>query len=44
MNLKELVKLTQNGVSEQDIINVAAVFERYVAGKERESFISDLKA
>jgi hypothetical protein len=39
-----LLKLTQNGVSEQTIINIAAVFEKYVTGKDRESFVSDLEA
>ncbi|MDQ6865692.1 MAG: hypothetical protein M3044_17925, partial [Thermoproteota archaeon] len=38
----KLVKLTQLGVSEQDIINIAAVFETYVAGIDRQSFISEL--
>ena len=40
----KLVKLSQSGVSEQDIINIAAVFEKYVAGKDRQSFVSELKA
>jgi hypothetical protein len=39
----KLVKLTQSGVTEQDIINIAAIFEKYVAGKDRESFVSDLE-
>jgi hypothetical protein len=39
----KLVKLTQSGVSEQDIINIAAVFEKYVAGKDRQSFVSELE-
>jgi hypothetical protein len=38
-----LVKLTQSGVTDQDIINIAAVFEMYIAGKDRQSFISDLQ-
>ena len=38
----KLVKLTQIGVSEQDIINIAAVFEKYVAGIDRQSFVSEL--
>jgi cell division protein FtsB len=38
----KLVKLTQLGVSEQDIINIAALFETYVAGIDRQSFISEL--
>lgn len=40
----KLVKLTQSGVTEQDIINIAAVFEKYIAGKDRQSFISELEA
>jgi uncharacterized protein (DUF3084 family) len=40
----KLVKLTQSGVSEQDIINIAAVFEKYVAAKDRQSFVSELEA
>ena len=40
----KLVKLTQSGVSEQDIINIAAVFEKYVAGKDGQSFVSELEA
>jgi hypothetical protein len=39
----KLLKLTQSGVSEQDIINIAAVFENFVAGKDRESFVSELE-
>jgi len=39
----KLVKLTQSGVSEQDIINTATVFEKYVAGIDRQSFASELK-
>ena len=38
----KLVYLTQRGVSEQDIINIAAVFEKYVAGIDRQSFVSEL--
>jgi hypothetical protein len=38
----KLVKLTQNGVTEQDIINMAAAFEKY-SGKDRESFVSELE-
>jgi len=34
----KLVNLTQNGVTEQDIINIAGIFEKYVDGKDRESF------
>jgi hypothetical protein len=39
----KLMKLTQSGVTEQDIINIAAIFEKYVAGKDRESFVFDLE-
>jgi aminoglycoside phosphotransferase family enzyme len=39
----KLLKLTQSGVSEQDIINIAAVFENFVAGKDKESFVSELE-
>jgi prefoldin subunit 5 len=39
----KLVKLSQSGISEQDIINIAAVFEKYVADKDRQSFVSDLE-
>jgi hypothetical protein len=38
----KLVKLTQCGASEQDIVNIAAVFEKYVAGIDRQSFVSEL--
>jgi hypothetical protein len=38
----KLLKLTQSGVIEQDAINIAAVFEKYVAGKDRQSFVSEL--
>jgi hypothetical protein len=38
----KLVYLTQRGVSEQDVINIAAVFEKYVAGIDRQSFVSEL--
>ncbi|MGC2572322.1 MAG: hypothetical protein WA364_12490, partial [Candidatus Nitrosopolaris sp.] len=40
----KLVKLTQSGVTEQDIIDIASVFEKYVGAKDRQSFISDLEA
>ncbi|MGC2570278.1 MAG: hypothetical protein WA364_02110 [Candidatus Nitrosopolaris sp.] len=40
----KLVKLTQNGISEQDIINIAAVFEKYVTDKDRQSFVSELES
>ena len=40
----KLMKLTQTGVTEQDIINVAPIFEKYVAGKDRQSFISELES
>lgn len=39
----KLVKLIQSGVSEQDIINIAAAFEKYVAGIDRQSFASELE-
>ncbi len=39
----KLVKLTQSGVSEQDIINIATIFEKYVAGIDRQSFASELQ-
>jgi len=35
--------LAQNGVTEPDIINIAAIFEKYVARKDRQSFVSDLE-
>jgi hypothetical protein len=38
----KLVKLTQNGVTEQDIINIAALLEKY-SGKDSESFVSELE-
>jgi hypothetical protein len=38
----KLVKLTQNGVTEQDIINIAALLEKY-SGKDRQSFVSELE-
>jgi hypothetical protein len=42
----KLLKLTQSGVSEQDIINVVAVFEKYSAAgsgnTDRQSLVSDL--
>jgi hypothetical protein len=45
-----LSKLIQRGVSEQDIVNVAAVIEKYFTGanvsssdKDKQSFISDLE-
>jgi hypothetical protein len=40
----KLLKLTQSGVSEQDIINIATIFEKYVTGKERESFVYELES
>jgi hypothetical protein len=40
----KLVKLTQSGVTEQDIIDIAAVLEKYVAGKDRQLFISELES
>lgn len=39
----KLVKLTQSGVTEQDIINIAAVFEKYIPDKDRRSFVSELE-
>jgi hypothetical protein len=36
----KLVKLTQNGISEQDIINIAAVFEKYVTDKDNHLFLN----
>ena len=39
----KLVKLSQSGVSEQHIINIVAIFEKYVAGKDRQSFVSELE-
>lgn len=38
----KLVKLTQSSVGEQDIINIATVFEKYVAGIDRQSAIQTL--
>jgi hypothetical protein len=38
----KLVKLTQNGVTEQHIINIAALLEKY-SGKDSESFVSELE-
>jgi chromosome segregation ATPase len=37
------MKLTQSGVTEPDIINISAIFEKYVAGKDRQSFVSELE-
>ena len=39
----KLIKLTQNGVSEQDIVNIATVFEKFVAGIDRQSLVSELQ-
>ena len=39
----KLMTLIQNGVTEPDIINIAAIFERYVARKDRESFVTELE-
>ena len=39
----KLVTLAQNGVTEPDIINIAAIFEKYVARKDRQSFVSELE-
>lgn len=40
-----LLKLTQNGVSDQTIINIASdiAFEKYVTDKDWESFVSELE-
>jgi hypothetical protein len=38
----KLIKLTQSGVSEADIINIAALFE-YIPGFKMQSFISELE-
>jgi hypothetical protein len=38
----KLVRLAQIGVSEQDIVNISAIFEKYVAGIDRQSFVSEL--
>ena len=43
MYTSKLVNLTQNGITEQDNINIAGIFEKYVAGKDRESFVFDLE-
>ncbi|MGB6528482.1 MAG: helix-turn-helix domain-containing protein [Candidatus Nitrosopolaris sp.] len=39
----KLVTLAQNGVTEPDIINIAAVFEKYVTRKDRQSFVSEVE-
>jgi len=39
----KLVKLNQSGVTDQDIVNIAALFEMYIAGKDRQSFVSELQ-
>ena len=39
----KLIKLFQNGVTEQDIIYIAALIEKYTASKDRQSVISDLE-
>jgi FtsZ-binding cell division protein ZapB len=39
----KLMTLIQNGVTEPDIINIANIFEKYVARKDRQSFVSDLE-
>jgi len=41
---RKLLKLSQSGVSEQDIIIIVAIFENYVTDKERELFVSELEA
>ena len=37
-----LAKLIQSGLREQDVINVASIFETYFTGIDRQSFISEL--
>ena len=37
-----LARLIQSGLREQDIINVASVFERYFTGIDKQSLISEL--
>ena len=37
-----LAKLIQIGLREQDIINVASIFETYFTGIDRQSLISEL--
>lgn len=37
-----LAKLIQSGIKEQDIINLASIFERYSTGIDRQSLISEL--
>jgi len=39
----KLMTLIQNGVTEPDIINIANIFEKYVARKDGQSFVSDLE-
>jgi hypothetical protein len=39
----KLAKLILNGVSDQDIVNIAEIFEKYVTAADRQSFISDLQ-
>ena len=39
----KLITLIQNGVTEPDNINIAAILERYVARKDRESFVPELE-
>ena len=37
-----LANLIQSGIKEQDIINLASIFERYSTGIDRQSLISEL--
>ena len=39
----KIIKLTQSGVSEADIINIAALFEKHIPGFKMQSFISELE-
>lgn len=39
----KIIKLTQSGVSEADIINIAALFEKNIPGFKLQSFISELE-
>jgi hypothetical protein len=39
----KLVKLTQSGVSKHEIIKIAAIFEKYAVGTDRQSFLADLE-
>ena len=37
-----MAKLIQSGLREQDIIDVASIFEKYFTGIDRQSLISEL--